>query len=138
MHFCDFSLLSKMSFTRSTATTIFLPLVVIKTQIEWGNGRTMQEVAKRIYQTEGISAFWRGLFPTLLRYLRFLLFFFLDQTWFWGMVHILVSMSFSIVVYRKILMPIIQRWKISLVQPLPELLQQFWHNQLMSLDVIYR
>ena len=69
-----------MNFNRSTATTIFLPLVVIKTQIEWGNGRTIQEVAKRVYQTEGISAFWRGLFPTLLRYLKILLIFFLEQT----------------------------------------------------------
>jgi len=65
---------------RSTATTIFLPLVVIKTQIEWGNGRTMQEVAKRVYQTEGISAFWRGLFPTLLRYLKVKLILFLEPT----------------------------------------------------------
>lgn len=69
-----------MNFKRSTATTMFLPLVVIKTQIEWGNGRTMQEVAKRVYQTQGISAFWRGLFPTLLRYLKVLLILFLEPT----------------------------------------------------------
>lgn len=51
---------------RSTATTIFLPLVVIKTQIEWGSGN-MGQVARHVYQTEGLSGFWRGLFPTLLR-----------------------------------------------------------------------
>ena len=37
---------------RSTATTIFLPLVVIKTQIEWGSGKSMGEVSRRIYKME--------------------------------------------------------------------------------------
>ena len=52
---------------RSSATTVFLPLVVIKTQIEWGNGSSIADVARRIHRSEGISGFWRGLFPTLLR-----------------------------------------------------------------------
>ncbi|CBY18075.1 unnamed protein product [Oikopleura dioica] len=52
---------------RSSATTVFLPLVVIKTQIEWGNGSSIADVARRIHKSEGISGFWRGLFPTLLR-----------------------------------------------------------------------
>jgi solute carrier family 25 protein 38 len=52
---------------RSSATTVFLPLVVIKTQIEWGNGSSIGDVARRIHKSEGIAGFWRGLFPTLLR-----------------------------------------------------------------------
>ena len=52
---------------RSSATTVFLPLVVIKTQIEWGNGSSIGDVARRIHKSEGIRGFWRGLFPTLLR-----------------------------------------------------------------------
>ena len=52
---------------RSSATTVFLPLVVIKTQIEWGNGKSIGEVARNIHKSEGVRGFWRGLFPTPLR-----------------------------------------------------------------------
>ena len=52
---------------RSTATTIFLPLVVIKTKIEFGIQPNMVQSSKFIYQSEGFRGFWKGLLPTLLR-----------------------------------------------------------------------
>jgi len=52
---------------RSIATTIFLPLVVIKTKIEFGSQPNMAKSANFIYKTEGIRGFWKGLLPTLAR-----------------------------------------------------------------------
>lgn len=52
---------------RSTATTIFLPLVVIKTKIEFGIQANMVQSSKFIYKSEGFRGFWKGLLPTLLR-----------------------------------------------------------------------
>lgn len=52
---------------RSIATMIFLPLVVIKTKIEFGSQPNMAKSANFIYQTEGLRGFWKGLLPTLAR-----------------------------------------------------------------------
>ena len=52
---------------RSIATTIFLPLVVIKTKIEFGSQPNMAKSANFIYKTEGMRGFWKGLIPTLAR-----------------------------------------------------------------------
>ena len=52
---------------RSIATTIFLPLVVIKTKIEFGSQPNMAKSANFIFQTEGLRGFWKGLIPTLAR-----------------------------------------------------------------------
>lgn len=52
---------------RSTATTIFLPLVVIKTKIEFGSQPNMKKSVQFIYKNEGIRGFWTGLLPTLAR-----------------------------------------------------------------------
>ena len=52
---------------RSIATTIFLPLVVIKTKIEFGSQPNMVKSANFIYKTEGMRGFWKGLLPTLAR-----------------------------------------------------------------------
>lgn len=52
---------------RSIATAVFLPLVVVKTKIEFGSQPNMLSAIKFVQQTEGLVGFWKGLIPTLAR-----------------------------------------------------------------------
>ena len=52
---------------RTTATTLLLPLVVIKTKIEFGLSRGMAEATRQIYRENGVKGFWKGLLPTVAR-----------------------------------------------------------------------
>ena len=47
-------------FARSTATIVFLPMVVIKTQIEWGAHKNITNVAKFVYKNEGLRG-WSSI-----------------------------------------------------------------------------
>jgi len=52
---------------RTTATTLLLPLVVIKTKIEFGISTGMADATREIYRQNGVKGFWKGLLPTLAR-----------------------------------------------------------------------
>ena len=52
---------------RTTATTLLLPLVVIKTKIEFGLADGMISASRQIYKENKIRGFWKGLMPTIAR-----------------------------------------------------------------------
>ena len=52
---------------RTTATTLLLPLVVVKTKIEFGTHSNMISATRDIYRNNGLKGFWKGLAPTIAR-----------------------------------------------------------------------
>ena len=52
---------------RTTATTLLLPLVVVKTKIEFGTHNNMISATRDIYRNNGLKGFWKGLAPTIAR-----------------------------------------------------------------------